>query len=130
MRAFVVPSTQGPTLQNKVREHVLRGAVLYTDAWAGYEKLSKDYIHHVINHAIEYVNGHIHTNSIEAFWALLKRTLKGTYVAPRPEHLQRYVEEQVFRFNRRQMTDGPRFAMATKAVDGKRLTYKALTGKA
>lgn len=129
IRAFVVPSTQGPTLQKKIRENVLKGAVLYTDASKAYNKLDREYIHHVINHAEEYVRGHIHTNNIEAFWSLLKRNLRGTYVAPRPEHLQRYVEEQVFRFNERENTDGPRFAKATKMVDGKRLTYRSLIGK-
>lgn len=129
VRAFVVPSTQGPTLQKKIRENVLKGAVLYTDASKSYEKLDRHYIHHVINHAEEYVRGHIHTNNIEAFWSLLKRNLRGTQVHVAPEHLQRYVEEAVFRFNRRKENDGPRFAQAAKMVDGKRLTYKALTSK-
>jgi hypothetical protein len=83
----------------------------------------------VIDHAYEYVNGHVHTNNIESFWSVLKRTIKGTYIAPRPKHLQRYVEEQVFRFNERENTDGPRFAKAAKNADGKRLTYKALIAK-
>jgi transposase-like protein len=129
VRAFVVPSAQKSTLHRKIRENVLKGAVLYTDAWTGYQKLDRDYVHHVINHAEEYVRGHIHTNNIEAFWSLLKRNLRGTYVAPRPEHLQRYIEEQVFRFNRRHEADGPRFAEAAKMVDGKRLTYKSLIGR-
>ena len=128
VRAFVVPSTKKATLTDKIRQHVEPGAVVYTDALPSYAKLD-EYTHYVINHAIEYVNGHIHTNSIEAFWSVLKRTLKGTYVAPRTEHLQRYIEEQVFRFNQRHESDGPRFAKATKGVDGKRLTYKSLTSK-
>ena len=127
-RAFVASAKIG-TLHKKVRENVLKGAVLYTDAWKGYKKLSREYVHHVINHAEEYVRGHIHTNSIEAFWSLLKRNLRGTYVAPRPQHLQRYVEEQVFRFNQRLAQDGPRFATAAKMADGKRLTWRDLTGK-
>lgn len=48
-------------------------------------------------------------------------------IAPRAKHLQRYVEEQVFRFNERENTDGPRFNLAAKGADGKRLTYKTLT---
>jgi transposase-like protein len=128
-RAFVVPNTTGATLGAKIRANVKPGAVLYTDSDGAYGSLSADYVRHVVNHAIEYVNGHVHTNSIESFWALLKRNLKGTYVAPRPQHLQRYIEEQVFRFNQRHNQDGPRFAIATKMADGKRLTYKSLTGK-
>jgi transposase-like protein len=128
-RAFVIPNTQGPTLQSKVRENVVPGSVIYTDADGSYAALNADYVRHIINHATEYVRGHVHTNHVEAFWALFKRNLKGTYVSPRPEHIQRYVEEQVFRFNRRDMKDGPRFAEAAKGADGKRLTYKSLTGK-
>ena len=129
VRAWVVPSTQKATLHRKIRENVLKGAVLYTDAWTGYRKLDRNYVHHVINHSIEYVNGHIHTNSIESFWALLKRMIRGTQIHVAPEHLQRYVEEQVFRFNERKAKDGDRFAKAVKMTDGVRLTYASLTGK-
>ena len=55
----------------------------------------------VVPHVDEYVRGEVHTNSVENFWSLLKRTLKGTYVAVEPFHLDRYVTEQVFRFNNR-----------------------------
>jgi hypothetical protein len=128
VRAFVIPSTLGLTLSHRVRQHVLPGGVVYTDALPSYAGLDEDYVHHVINHAVEYVRGHIHTNSIEAFWSVFKRTIKGTYIAPRPWHLQRYVEEQVHRFNEREGTDGTRFPTVLKQADGIRLTYKALTG--
>lgn len=85
--------------------------------------------HHIIDHAVEYVRGNVHTNSIESFWSVLKRTLSGTYIAPRPWHLQRYLEEQIFRFNAREEKDGPRFAEAVKGADGKRLTYQALISR-
>ena len=55
----------------------------------------------IVNHVESYVNGQVHTNGIENFWSLLKRTLKGTYVAVEPFHMQAYVDEQVFRFNNR-----------------------------
>jgi len=83
----------------------------------------------MINHAFEYVRGHVTTNRIESFFSVLKRTLKGTYIAPRPWHLQRYLAEQVFRFNARKENDGPRFQQAVKGVEGKRITYKQLTAK-
>jgi transposase-like protein len=130
VRAFVIPSIKRATLTDKIREHVQPGATVYTDALASYNSISDEYVHHAINHAVEYVRGHVHTNNIEGFWSVFKRTLKGTYVAPRPEHLQAYVEEQVFRFNQRKATDGARFAKAIKKSDGKRLTYKSLTGRA
>lgn len=85
--------------------------------------------HHIVDHAKEYVRGNVHTNSIESFWSVLKRTLGGTYIAPPPWHLDRYLEEQIFRFNARESEDGPRFCEAVKGVEGKRLTYKSLISK-
>jgi len=128
-RAWVVPDTAKDTLQNKIAEHVTAGETVYTDAHPSYMGLRRGYNHYVINHAVEYVNGHVYTNTIEAFWSVFKRTIKGTYIAPRPWHLQRYVEEQVFRFNARKETDGERFPKALKRVEGVRLTYKALISK-
>jgi hypothetical protein len=70
----------------------------------------------------------VHTNGIENFWSLLKRTLKGTYVSVEPFHLSRYVDEQSFRFNERKDRDYDRFAKVLSSVVGKRLTYRDLTG--
>lgn len=86
------------------------------------------------NHAEAYVRGSVHTNGLENFWSLLKRTLRGTYVAVEPFHLERYLDEQMFRFNNRAtkdnpLTDSDRFVAALAQVAGKRLTYKELTGK-
>jgi ISXO2-like transposase domain len=80
------------------------------------------------------VNGKVHTNGIENFWALLKRGLSGTYVAVEPFHLFRYLDEQSFRYNNRgnkdkPVNDGERFEMLLSQIAGKRLTYSALTGK-
>ncbi len=80
------------------------------------------------------MNGQVHTNGIENFWSLLKRTLKGTYVAVEPYHLDRYIDEQAFRFNNRATRDNPlndsdRFMLAVSQIVGKRLTYKEVTGK-
>lgn len=130
VRAFVVPSVDRAALQGRIQKHVARGSQVHTDGAGAYAELWRHgYDHHVIDHAFEYVRGNVHTNSIEAFWSVFKRTIKGTYIAPRPQHLQRYVEEQVFRFNERENNDGPRFAKAARGAEGKRLTYKALTEK-
>lgn len=72
--------------------------------------------------------GHVHTNGLENFWSLLKRTIKGTYVSVEPFHLFRYLDEQAFRFNERKDNDQGRFFKAIAGMVGKRLTYKALTG--
>src|SRR5215213_2329289 len=104
--------------------------MVYSDALRSYNDLNYDYMHNVINHAEEYVRGNVHTNGIENFWSLLKRSIKGKYVSVEPFHLFRHLDEQAFRFNERRGKDGDRFNKVTAQVAGKRLTYKELTGKA
>jgi transposase-like protein len=99
--AKVIESTDRKTLHKEVKDNVEQGANLFTDEWRPYRGLDEDYIHQVINHGIEYVKGNVHTNGIENFWSLLKRTIKGTYVSVEPFHLERYLAEQTFRFNER-----------------------------
>src|SRR5258708_39123257 len=83
----------------------------------------------VVDHAVEYVSGNVHTNGMENFWSLVKRQLHGTYISVEPFHLFRYIDEQAFRFNNRKMTDGERFDIGVPAIVGKRPTYAELTGK-
>ena len=115
-------------LQGNVREYVLKGSEVHTDALLSYEGLNEDYTHQVIDHAEAYVNGHVHTNGLENFWSLLKRTIKGTYVSVEPFHLFRYLDEQAFRFSERKDNDQGRFLKAIVGIIGKRVTYAALTG--
>jgi transposase-like protein len=129
VRTMVVENCKMETLQPNVERHVESGSNVYTDAYVSYNQLDAEYVHNVINHAVEYVNGHIHTNGIENFWALLKRSLKGTYVSVEPFHLFRYLDEQSFRFNGRKGTDAQRFAQVLQQVIGKRLQYKQLIGQ-
>jgi transposase-like protein len=129
VRATVVPNRRKGTLQAEVRKHVEAGAALYTDALLSYEGLAGDYAHQVVDHAVQYVDGRVHTNGLENFWSLLKRGISGTYVSVEPFHLFRYLDEQAFRFNNRKATDADRFNMALRGIIGKRITYKDLTGK-
>ncbi len=130
VRTIVVPNRKRHALQAEVRKHVEAGAALYTDALLSYEGLAGDYAHKVVDHAVEYVNGRIHTNGLENFWSLLKRGINGTYVSVEPFHLHRYLDEQAFRYNnRKNMSDADRFAAAISQVVGKRLTYAEVTGK-
>ena len=103
---------------------------MLTDSFRGYRGLNKEYVHDAINHAVAYVQGTVHTNGIENFWSLLKRTVRGTYVSVDPHHLQAYVGEQVFRFNERKGTDLTRFRSVVGSISGKRLTWKDLTNHA
>jgi len=127
VRTRVVPDTVQETLRSHIREQVEAGTSVYTDGHGGYAALSDEYIHNVINHAESYVSGHIHTNGIENFWSLLKRSIGGTYISVQPFHLFRYLDEQSFRFNNRRTTDLDRFIKATQSITGRRITFDELT---
>jgi len=130
VRASVIPHIHKATLERYVRRHVEPGSALYSDSSYGYAGLAGDYDHCVVNHAVKYVDGRVHTNGLENFWSLLKRGLKGTYVSVEPFHLFRYLDEQVFRFNTRKDNDLGRFVTVVARVSGRRLMYDALIGRA
>jgi transposase-like protein len=134
VRAKVIPSVKREVLQNEILDQVVKGSKVFTDGWKGYHGLADEFIHETVNHLQEYVRGEVHTQGIENFWSLLKRGLSGTYVAVEPFHLDRYVAEQVFRFNNRAtkdnlLTDEDRFVLAMSQIVGRRLTYTQLTGQ-
>jgi hypothetical protein len=134
IRAQVVPNVERLTLQTAVLNSVAHGTNVYTDQAPAYQRLNKTYVHEVVNHAETYVRGRVHTNGLENFWSLLKRNLAGTYVCVEPFHLERYVDEQVFRYNNRgtktnPVNDSDRFSRLCSQIVGKRLTYAELTAK-
>ena len=129
VKARVIADRKKPQIDPVVTECVEAGANIITDEFTTYGFLETPYQRDIINHAIEYVNGHIHTNGIENFWSCLKRGLTGTYISVEPFHLDAYVHEQVFRYNnRKNMSDKTRFESAMRNVAGKRLTYNELIG--
>jgi transposase-like protein len=134
VKAQVVENRHVDTLQGAVKKNVAKGSTLYSDEFSAYAGLENEYDHEVINHAVEYVQGLVHTQGMENFWSLLKRGLGGTYVSVEPFHLFRYIDEQAFRFNNRghkknPVHDGQRFQMILSNVAGRRVMYKELTGK-
>lgn len=129
VKAKVIGGTDRKTMQREVFAHVDEMAKIFTDGATGYKDLSFYYQHQTIDHAIQYVRGNVHTNCIENFWSLLKRSLGGTYVSVEPFHLFRYLDEQAFRYNERKATDRDRFMLVTSNIAGKRLTYSVLIGK-
>ena len=135
VRAKMIPNIRRETLQNEILSEIEKKSTVYTDSAPAYDNLAvKDFVHETVNHVEEYVRGQVHTQGIENFWSLLKRGLRGTYVAVEPFHLDRYVTEQVFRYNNRAtkdnpLTDADRFTLAASQITGKRLTYAELTGK-
>ena len=129
-RAWAIPDLKKQTMLPKLTDAILPDATLYTDGSGVLYQIGKRFAHHDwVNHALEYVRGNVHTNNIECFWSVLRRTLGGTYIHVSPRHLDRYLGEQVFRFNEREESDGPRFKAALRGADSKRLTYKALIGR-
>jgi transposase-like protein len=130
VQTVVVENRKKKTLHEEVKKRVEAGSALYTDELLSYEGLEGQYAHQVINHAVAYVDGKVHTNTLENFWSLLKRGLSGTYVSVEPFHLHRYLDEQVFRYNnRKHLDDAGRFEQVMAQVAGRRLTYNKLAGK-
>jgi hypothetical protein len=133
VRAKVLHKIERGTLLAEVLNGIKHRTKVYTDSHAGYSAAEKYFIHDTVNHMNEYVRGEVHVQGMENFWSLLKRGLNGTYVAVEPFHLERYVNEQVFRYNNRATKDNPltdedRFALAMSQIVGRRLTYATLTG--
>jgi transposase-like protein len=135
VRATVVPKVNRESLQVAVLNQVEHGSKLYTDEASVYRSLPKEYTHEFVNHLERYVDGQVHTNGLENFWSLTKRTLSGTYVSVESFHLHRYLDETMFRYNNRiddngrKLTDAERFSLAVSQIIGKRLTYAEVTGK-
>ena len=127
VRATVVHDRKKATLDRYVESNVQHGAKVYTDTLASYNALGSRFTHEKVDHAEQYANGQVHTNGMENFWSLVKRGLHGTYVSVEPWHLFRYLDERVFTFNQRSLTDLGRFAMVLGLISDRRLTYAALT---
>ncbi len=127
VRHKVLKSADRASLHGEIRKNVEAGANVFTDCLPAYCPMDPAYFHATVDHAVEYVRENIHTNGLENFWALLKRTLKGTYVSVNAEHLTRYLDEQSFRFNERKDNHQGRFLKAIANIVGRRLTYLKLT---
>jgi len=106
-----LPSDKGQKLTAKQLMEILKTVskqencnTIMTDEFKGYDPLSKNkFIHLRVNHSKAYVDGDIHTNSAESFWAILKRAVYGIYHHVSVKYLQRYVDEFCFRWNNREL---------------------------
>ena len=127
VRAFHLKHGVAGYIPFMVDHHVAKGSTLLTDEAGAYKSLGSEYVHHSVNHSAgEYVrDGFAHTNSIEGVWSLLKRQIYGIHHFVSPKHLDRYVSEMTWRYNRREMDEGNRVNALIAGSDG-RLTYKAL----
>jgi transposase-like protein len=127
VRASVIPDQRGDTLQAHVRANVAAGSILFTDENHGYKRLSGEYVHEVVTHNHgEYVRGRAHVNGAEGMWSLFKRQYHGTHHWISPKHLDAYLDEMCYRWNRRDLELGERVNDLLAQTEGRRLTYKAL----
>jgi transposase-like protein len=129
VRTRVVERVTAKTLQGAIREAVGKPSVIVTDEFPAYRGIGRHYDdgHFVVNHGLrEYVNGPIHTNTAESFFALLKRGVHGTFHHVSKKHLRRYCDEFGFRWDNRKVTDTERTATALKQSKGKRLPYRKI----
>ncbi len=103
-----------------------RKATISTDELRSYNGLDQEFKRHLrVNHGRgEYSRGEAHVNTMESFWALLKRGLGGVYQHVSEDHFPKYLDEFAFRFNSRKDNDGDRFLSLLRQVQGKRLLYK------
>ena len=114
MNAFVVDDTKKLSIQPLIYKFIIpENTRLISDEWWGYSGLCKTYDHKIVDHSKkEYVNSadsSIHTNTIEGSWKILKNSLNGTYNHVSKKHLQKYVDEFVYKFNLREISDGDKF---------------------
>jgi len=125
-RSFQMKRLTGDALRSAIREHIEPQSTVYTDGYRGYLGVEYDVRkHETVNHVTgEYVRGNVHTNTVEGYFAILKRGIIGTYHHISPQHLQRYLHEFDFRYSHRYIKDGDRTQQALKMAEGKRLTYR------
>lgn len=128
VRAHTMPAATTKNVRESVLANIRKGAELNTDKSSVYRWSGDAYTHRSVNHgAGEYVKGTVTTNALEGFFNCLRRGLKGTYIKATPKHLSAYVDEQVWRFNARKLTEWERFEQAMRLIVGKKLTYSELT---
>jgi len=133
VRSQQVPEVTAKTLRPILVAQVDAKTFLVTDDAGQYRHMNRDFVHEVVNHGIgEYVRGPAHTNTIESYFAVLKRGITGTYHHVSQQHLKRYLAEFDFRYNERlslAVTDAERADKAVAGVVGKRVTYQRTAGR-
>ena len=133
VRSMHLTSVSAATLRPILVAQVDAKSFLMTDDAGQYRQMHKDFAHQAVNHGIgEYVRGTAHTNTVESYFAILKRGITGTYHHVSQQHLKRYLGEFDFRYNERsslEVTDMQRTEKALKGIVGKRLTYRRTDGE-
>lgn len=126
VRSQKVQNVTGKNLKGIIKKNVTEQSTIMTDDFRSYKGLDNDFQnHHIINHSSKvYVNGNIHTNTIEGFFSLLKRGVNGIFHHISEQHLNLYLNEFDFRYNNRKVSDIERTLLAIAGIEGKRLMYR------
>jgi len=126
VRSFHVAVADQETVSRIVRENVAQESRLFTDESRLYApRFTRIRDHERVKHSAgEYVRGKVHTNTIEGYFSIFKRGMKGVYQHCAEKNLHRYLAEFDFRYTTRHITDGERAVLAVKGGEGKRLTYR------
>ena len=126
VRSFHVPTADASTVAKIVRENVHVESRLHTDESNLYIRIGKEFAaHETVRHAAgEYARGDVTTNTVEGYFGLFKRGMRGNYQHCAEKNLHRYLAEFDFRYNTRKITDRERAVLAVKGGEGKRLTYR------
>ena len=124
-RSFHVDRVNSKTIRDILVKNVRRDSVLMTDEAKQYRVVGKEFSGHKrVYHSIyEYVRGEAHTNTIEGYFSIFKRGMKGVYQHCSEGHLHRYLSEFDFRYNTRDLEDHERAGKALRGIEGRRLTY-------
>ena len=127
-RSFHVDDATLKTVTPIVRQNIARETALMTDEAGQYIHMHEMFVsHETVNHSEEeYVRGNVHTNTIEGFFSIFKRGMKGVYQHCGEKHLHRYLAEFDFRYNERRVEDTQRAQIALTGARGKRLTYRPM----
>lgn len=125
-RTFHVETANSETIKRVLLENVHKATTLHTDESRLYKRVGLEFAaHESVHHAAgEYVRGKVHTNNAENYFSVFKRGMRGVYQHCSEKHLQRYLDEFDFRYNRREITDSERSDLALMGIVGKRLTYR------
>lgn len=132
VKVATVPDTKRKSVLPIIKKNIVAGSKVMSDEWHAYATLSYiGYDHQFVNHgARQYVDGEVHTNSIENFWSHFKRRLGGVYIKVSKKHMRAYAEEAAFRYNTRNMTQRLRLFLLFHNSVGGGVLYKDLIADA
>jgi len=131
--AMPIQSPTGRALR-RVLQRADKASALMTDEWRGYRRPGREFAsHETVNHTEdEWVRGNVHTNTIEGYFSIFKRGMRGVYQHCSEHHLSRYLDEFSFRYSYRVKLgydDATRAELAIRGAEGKRLTYRPISGR-